>query len=187
MARRTVDTTDLQASEKLRRVDAVMEIIGIALLPLGLTALLLGWLGVASNGYVFLQLPYVVSGGLLGVGLLFASGMIYLASWISRSSASQRRQTEELIATVRQLQHTLAVLPLAGAAEVGAAVSGRNGGAFVATPSGSMFHRPDCAIVAERADVRQVSSETEGMRPCAMCDPLGSDTSDATTRIRTVN
>lgn len=161
----------LERPEPLRRVDRVMEVVGIALLPLGLTALLMGWLGVASNGHVFLQLPYVVSGGLLGVGLLFAAGMIYLASWISRTSAVQRRQNDELVRAVQSLQQALAVLPLAGAG------NGRGGATrqFLATPSGTMYHRPDCAIVTGREDLREVAPDDEGMKPCGMCDPLAAD------------
>ena len=181
MSEREMDATPLKRAEPLRRIDQVMEIVGIALLPVGLTALLVGWLGVASNGLVFLQLPYVVSGGMLGVGLLFASGTIYLASWISRTSAVQRRQQEELLTAVRQLQQTMTVLPIAGA-------TGGNGhgaaGHFLATPSGSMFHRPECAIVTGREDLREVEPDARGMKPCGMCDPLSTD---ATAVIPTTN
>lgn len=178
---KTMDASPLARREPLRRVDQVMETIGIALLPVGLTALVVGWLGVASNGLVFLQLPYVVSGGLLGVGLLFASGTIYLASWISRTSAVQRRQNDELLAAVTQLQRTIAVLPLAAG---GNGVAARTAGHFLATPSGSMFHRPDCAIVTGREDLREVEADAAGMHPCGMCSPLDAD---ATTVLPTAN
>lgn len=158
------------ASSDLRRLDRVMEIVGVALLPIGLTAILLGYLGVASHGLVFLQIPYVISGGLLGVGLLFAGGTIYLASWVSRASAAQREQNDELIAAVRALQGSL------GRASLGSPGDPSNGhtGSFVATPSGSMFHRPDCAVVLNREDVREID-DPDDLRPCGMCDPLGSD------------
>ena len=182
MSEREMDATPLKRAEPLRRVDQVMEIVGIALLPVGLTALLVGWIGVASNGLVFLQLPYVVSGGMLGIGLLFASGTIYLASWVSRTSAVQRRQNEELLTAVRQLQQTMTVLPLAGAG------SGNGNGApgqhFLATPSGTMYHRPECAIVTGREDLREVEPDVTGMKPCGMCDPLSAD---ATRVIPTTN
>lgn len=181
MSDRDMDASGLKRAEPLRRVDQVMEIVGIALLPVGLTALLVGWLGVASNGLVFLQLPYVVSGGMLGVGLLFAAGTIYLASWISRTSAVQRRQNDEILHALRQLQQTMTVLPLAGA---GGGNGHGNGVHFLATPSGSMFHRPECAIVTGREDLREVDADTEGMKPCGMCDPMSSD---ATTVLPTSN
>lgn len=184
MSDREMDPTPLTKPEPLRRVDQVMEIVGIALLPVGLTALLIGWLGVASNGLVFLQLPYVVSGGMLGVGLLFASGTIYLASWISRTAAVQRRQNDELLRAVTQLQQTIAVLPLAGASGGANGGTHRSAGQFLATPSGTMFHRPDCAIVTGREDLREVAPDEDRMKPCGMCAPLDAD---ATTVIPTHN
>lgn len=179
---RTLDAGSLSRPEPLRRVDQVMEIVGIALLPVGLTALAMGWLGVASNGYVFLQLPYVVSGGMVGLGLLVASGTIYLASWISRAAAVQRRQNEELLRAVTQLHQALTATSVTGGGPGG--TNGHGVVAFLATPSGTMFHRPDCAIVTGRDDLHEVAPDAAGMKPCGMCDPLGIDT---TTMLPSVN
>lgn len=173
MRDRQPDAGPVERDEPLRRVDRIMEFVGIALLPVGLTALVVGWLGVASNGLVFLQLPYLVSGGLLGVGLLFASGMIYLASWISRTAAVQRRQNDELLHAVTRLQQALVVAPAVAAGTGGD--NGRTGRHFLATPNGTMFHRPDCAIVTGREDLHEVEPDTAGMRPCGMCAPLDAD------------
>lgn len=185
MARQDLDAESLEEPQKLRRIDQVMELAAIAMFPLGLTALLLGWFGVASNGHVFLQLPYLVSGGLLGVGLLVVGGLLYLASWVSRTSAAQRRQNDQLLAAVTSLQRTVAASSVANAqGDRSASANGSTGGHFLATPSGSMFHRPDCAVVTGREDVREVALEdTETMKPCGMCDPLADDT----TVVPTVN
>jgi len=157
--------------EPLRRIDRMMEIASLALLPVGLTALVLGWVGVSSHGHVFLQLPYVVSGGFLGVALVILSGLLYLASWISRTSAIQRRQNDAILDALQSLQRTIAAVGTGGAHS-----SNGHGTRFVATPSGSMFHRPDCSVVTSRDDVREVDPDAKGMRPCGMCEPLGSDT-----------
>jgi hypothetical protein len=166
---RDLDPSDLAGEARLRRIDRLMELVGVILLPVGLTAILLGYLGASREGLVFLQVPYLISGGLLGVGLLFASGSVYLASWISRSAAATRAQNAELIEEVRKLSDRMATMALAAAGE-----GARTGnGTYVATPSGSMFHRPDCAVVTGRDDLREVSPE--GMNPCGMCDPLAAD------------
>lgn len=167
--------------ESMRRVDQLMEIAALALLPVGLTALVLGWMGIASHGHVFLQLPYLVSGGLLGLGLIVLSGLLYLASWISRTSAVQRRQNDAILDALTSLQRTIAAVGSGGA-------NSRNGhaGRFVATPSGSMFHRPDCAVVISRDDLRDVGADATGMKPCGMCEPLGADT-DLTQVVHSTN
>lgn len=167
--------------EPLRRVDQVMEFAALALLPVGVTALVLGWFGVASHGYVFLQLPYLVSGGLLGLALTVLSGLLYLASWISRTSAVQRRQNEAILDALTSLQRTITAVGSGGANR-----SNGHAARFVATPSGSMFHRPDCAVVASRDDLREVAADDTGRKPCGMCEPLGADT-DLTQVVHSTN
>jgi hypothetical protein len=48
-------------------------------------------------------------------------------------------------------------------------------GEFVATKSGTLFHRPDCTAVAGRTGLRKVTPQTRGVEPCRICDPLASD------------
>lgn len=160
-------------AEGLRRVDRALEVAALAIIPLGITALVLGWFGVASTGHVFLQLPYLVSGGLVGVSLLLLGGMLYLASWVSRTSAIQRCQNEQIIRSLEALRQTVAL----GATTAPGAAPTANGAqrTFVATPRGSMFHRPECTVVTDRSDVRVVAADAADMRPCGMCDPLADD------------
>ena len=47
---------------------------------LGALALLIGWLGVSNTGFVFEQLPYVVSGGIGGLFLLGLGAMLWLSA-----------------------------------------------------------------------------------------------------------
>jgi hypothetical protein len=43
---------------------------------------------------------------------------------------------------------------------------------LVRTPSGSMVHRLDCPSVAGRNDLRDVTDDPSGLKPCAICSPL---------------
>jgi hypothetical protein len=70
------------------------------------------------------------------------------------------------------LEARLADLP--AAANGRSTGSTRNGGAqFVATATGTMFHLPDCSVVANRPKLRKVTGDEAGMEPCRLCDPLG--------------
>lgn len=178
MADRTqpeLDTDTLRhVGAPVRKIDQVMEIVGIALLPIGLTLILMGWLGASKTGWVFEQLPYLISGGMLGLGLLFAAGSLYLASWISRAAAWNRHQTAMVLDALNELKKVQ--VSLAGAS--GNTAHGSNGGGparLLATPRGSMFHLPECPIVADRDDLREVAQDEPGMNPCGMCDPLKAD------------
>ena len=49
-------------------------------IALGALALIIGWLGVSGTGFVFEQLPYVVSGGIGGLFLLGLGGSLLLSA-----------------------------------------------------------------------------------------------------------
>ena len=57
---------------------------GAILLPLGLVVIVLGWYGAANTPYQYDQLSYLVSGGLLGLGLTFTGGFLYFGAWLAR-------------------------------------------------------------------------------------------------------
>jgi hypothetical protein len=46
----------------------------------GLIALLVGWIGVSGTGYPAEQIPYIISGGLLGLFLLGIAGILWLSA-----------------------------------------------------------------------------------------------------------
>jgi hypothetical protein len=157
-----------------RRIDAdrIQLIAGGILALLGIIAILIGWYGAANTGFDFEQTPYLISGGLLGLALCFLGGFVYFAYWVTRLVRESRTQSDRAAELLDQIATTLN----------GAAV--RNGGrsrrqpsnarreSFVATRSGTFFHRPDCAVVAGRDKLRRVSAKTPGLEPCRICDPL---------------
>jgi len=149
------------------RADVWMLYVGGTLMPLGALLILLGWLGASRTPFVFEQTPYLISGGLLGVALVIAGGFVYFGYWQSLRIRESRRQNDELTAAVARLETLL-----------GANQELSNGGAgasttrFVATPQGSIFHRPDCTIVAGRTQLRRVDPDREDLSPCQICEPL---------------
>lgn len=69
----------------------------------GLALLSLGWRGAAATLYVPFQVPYVVSGGLLGLAVL-GSGLVLLSVHLDRTEAAEeRRSTAELQREVLRL------------------------------------------------------------------------------------
>jgi hypothetical protein len=55
-------------------------VLGIAAVVLGAVVLLVGYLGVSGTSYPAEQLPYVVSGGLVGVLLVAGGGTLWLSA-----------------------------------------------------------------------------------------------------------
>jgi hypothetical protein len=152
--------------------------IGGVLLPLGVMLVFLGWWGTSHTVFVFEQLPYVVSGGLLGLAFVFAGGFVYFAYWQTVIVRELRTERHEVVSALRRIQSTLeGQSGLAGTATQGATASASTG-TFVATPTGTMFHRPECPVVARREDTTEVDANSTELLPCGICDPLGEATAE---------
>jgi hypothetical protein len=151
--------------DRLDRVQMVLLIAGSVLIPLGILAIVLGWYGASHTPYGFEQTPYVISGGMLGLGLIFAGGFLYFGAWMVRAAAAQRRDTDRLLDAMEAMSQLI---------PAGAAARPVNAPSLVTTRTGSLVHRPDCAIVAGRDDLKPVTgAQAASMKPCRMCDPLG--------------
>lgn len=160
---------------------AVRPVVGWVLAALGGLALLLGWYGVSGQALTAKQLPYLVSGGLTGIGLLVIAA-VFLAT------EDVRRQLDRLGEVERKVDalYGLFAADMAEAAAGGAAghatvvlpVAPRSATAdqaiVVALPAGSSYHRPDCALVSGKAEAEPVdvaAAAARGLRPCRVCDP----------------
>lgn len=155
-------------------VDRILTAFAAFLVPAGAVAIGLAWYGAARTPFVFEQIPYMISGGLLGLGLLTAGGLLYLGTWIARIAEHQSDEARQLREVLTGLREDLRGADVASAASAGtaSATSAGAASAFVATPTGSMFHRRECAIVADRSDLQAVNGEASDLQPCKMCDPL---------------
>ena len=71
-------------------------ILGGVLVPLGLVLIVIGWSGAAGTTDVFEQIPYAISGGMLGLAVVFAGGFCYFASWLTHIVYAGRRDAEEM-------------------------------------------------------------------------------------------
>jgi hypothetical protein len=146
-------------------IDQVLTVVASLLVPLGVVAIGLGWYGAAHTPFLFEQLPYLISGGMLGVGLLAAGGLLYFGSWIAKLAQQQREDSAALRELLTAMRTDLQASAIAGAGAVDA-------GRFVATANGSMYHLPDCSVVAGKDGLRSVSQfEAAAMKPCKLCKP----------------
>ena len=149
-------------------IDRVLLIVGGVLLPLGLLLIVLAWLGASHTVLLFEQIPYMISGGLLGLALVFIGGFVYFTYWqtlLVREGRDQSKRVEELLLRIESHLASGAVTPAP------AATSNPSGAVFLATPTGTMLHRSSCQVVSGRAQLRKVALGTPGFEPCRLCRP----------------
>ncbi|HVS67212.1 MAG TPA: hypothetical protein VHE56_01575 [Mycobacteriales bacterium] len=154
-------------------------VAGAILLPLGIAVILLGWSGAAHGRVEQQQIPYLISGGLLGLASVIIGGFFFWAHWLYRiydqadlHHEESMRQQAELIRALLQLRGDGAATTTVAAAT---AAAGAATTSLVATRSGTTVHRPDCSLVSGRAgQLRNLTAaQAAGMKPCRVCDPLG--------------
>ena len=92
----------------------VLVIASGVLMTIGLTAIVLAWIGAAHSTIVEEQVPYLISGGLLGLALAIVGAITYFAHWLTvlirearEHEVTRRQDHTELMAALRSLTHAL--------------------------------------------------------------------------------
>lgn len=143
----------------------------LAIALAGFLAIFLGWNGAARFAAVDQQVPYLLSGGAAGLGLIvLAVGLLVIAQ-IRTDRRKLMNVLEVMAVAVRK-----AGMPEAEAvttAEPSAAppTAAAANGWVVAGPS--TYHRPGCRLVEgkELDRVRMNMAQASGLSPCRVCKP----------------
>lgn len=137
--------------------------LGLVVIGVGLLVIGLGWNGANNSTAVVVQMPYLISGGLLGLALV----VIGAALLVVHAQRDDRARLEERLALlVEALQRQVALdrLPTQAAQPETLVVAGA-----------TAYHRLDCRLIdpaghGERLEVR--AAESGGLRACRVCKPL---------------
>jgi len=88
--------------------------VAAALMVLGLSLILLGWIGAAHSTLIEEQVPYLISGGLLGLALAVIGGLTLFSHWLTvlirearQREAARQQDHQELMTTLRSLTEAL--------------------------------------------------------------------------------
>jgi hypothetical protein len=134
----------------------------------GAIALFVGWFGISGEALTAKQLPYLVSAGLTGIALFILAG-VFLAT------DDVRRQFERISELERKVDDLYSLF----VAEIDAPGKSRprtlaSATGWVALPTGTSYHRPDCNLVTGKTNVATVDAagiESKQLRPCRVCEP----------------
>src|SRR4051812_14305109 len=145
--------------------------LGLLCVAIGILLIGLGWNGAAGVDFPQGQIPYLLSGGALGLALVVLGATLIVVQ-------TMRRDRARLEAQLAELNH--AVARLANAVGEAAATNGQAplamSGDETVLVGDTSFHSPDCRLVTGLG--LQVSTVTaaqaEGLDPCRVCRPAGS-------------
>jgi hypothetical protein len=161
----------------------VLFVAGAVLLPGGLVVIGLGWYGTAHTPYEYNQNAYLISGGILGLGITLVGGFLYFGSWLARMALDQKAAQQQLTEALTRLSDavltsssTVEVLaapaPVAKRAARATATPARAkeaGATLVVAGNGTTLHRADCDLIAGREDLVAAPADTSGLTPCRLC------------------
>jgi hypothetical protein len=134
---------------------------GIALAAVGLLAIGVGWNGAAGQLSILGQVPYVISGGLLGMALV----VLGAAMLVVQNSREDRASLEAKLDLLAE-----AVLEAGGRARPNA--PGDLSGLVVAGTAS--YHGPGCRLVDGREETTYLTpgeAVGRGLKACRVCQP----------------
>jgi hypothetical protein len=134
----------------------VRPLAGLLLAVAGAVALFLGWYGVSGTPVPAKQLPYLVSGGLTGVGLLVLAAAAFAADDVRRQLGDVRATAEKVDQLYQLLTEPAIDEPV---------------GELVVVERGTTFHRGGCRLVSGKRWHQASEQELTGLRPCRVCAP----------------
>jgi hypothetical protein len=145
--------------------------LGMGCIALGLLAIGLAWNGAAGIDFVQGQLPYLLSGGFLGLGLVMLGSALIITQSSRRDRAILEFQLRELNQSISRLSSALGG-PVAANGGMSAAGVGALSTDTVVVGQSS-FHRPECRLIDGKTldTTTRTAAEAEGLSPCRVCRP----------------
>ena len=148
-----------------RLARAVREWSGWFVVAAGAVLCVLGWYGVSGESVAEQQLPYLASATIPGAAMIVA-GAVLIASRPARRGDRADERIETLY-TLLVADADSADAPARGAAPDDSAT-------LLAVPGGTLYHRRDCPLVADKPTAEVVDAAAVAERslvPCPVCEP----------------
>ena len=159
--------------QRLRIVQLVLFTAGGVLMPFGIVAIALGWYGTAHAHYAYDQATYLISGGILGLGLTFLGGFLYFGAWLAKIGSDQRDSARQLADAMLVLADLMSRQSANGASATRTepASAADAGETLVLAGNGKTAHRRDCQLIAHREDLHVLTGSETGLTACRVCKP----------------
>lgn len=139
-------------------------ILGLVFITAGFVIIGKAWDGAASINFATGQLPYLLSGGFMGLGLIITGATLLFLSTVRSERTLMTEQYEEMS---RLLSRNLSRLQISSNG-----AGGDNREQVIA--AASHYHVAGCSVLEGKSDLATVMVEqavAEGLEPCRVCGP----------------
>lgn len=149
--------------------------IGIGFIGLGFLAIFIAWNGASEQNCVDCQIPFLISGGATGLGLIIVGSALIMFEAARRDRAHLEQKLNELTDAI-QGRHPASNN---GAAAVVAATGSTAPVPKLTDPNlvvvgRSSYHKLDCRLVEGKEDLEFATlsdAREQGLNPCRVCEP----------------
>lgn len=139
-------------------------ILGLLFIAGGFVIIGFAWNGAASRNFIQGQFPYLISGGVTGLGLIVTGSVLLL---IATARAERQVVTDKFDELSLLLSRTLNRMQVSSS-------NGSSDHQEQVIASSSVYHRAGCKILEGKKDLTTLSVDQavdEGLSPCRACDP----------------
>lgn len=139
-------------------------VLGLVFIAAGFVVIGKAWDGAASINFATGQLPYLLSGGFMGLGLIITGATLLFLSTVRSERSLMTEQYEEMN---RLLSRNLSRL------QISANGAGGEDREQVIAAS-NHYHVAGCRVLEGKSDIATVLVEqavAEGLEPCRVCAP----------------
>lgn len=144
--------------------------LSVGLIVVGFVVIVLGWYGAARLDHTPGQIPYLISGGFSGLGLILAGLTLVVVQESRRDRTQISAKLDALLEAQRRQVAT------------GPATNGSGAVGSLVVLGRTVFHASDCRLVEGRGDLEQATpgdAAARGLGPCRICAPDASDVPDS--------
>jgi hypothetical protein len=160
------------AGDSDRRV-RLGRILGLLFMTAGFIVIGKAWDGAASINFAQGQIPYLLSGGFMGLGLIVTGATLLNLATVRAEREISSKQFEEVTRLLGRNLNRLSVSTNGS----GSSMSGQ------VVTGASTFHRAECRLLEGKDGLSTVTvdqAEAEGLDPCRVCSPPHNEKAEAT-------
>jgi hypothetical protein len=140
-------------------------LLGLIFMTAGFVVIGKAWDGAASINFAQGQIPYLLSGGFMGLGLIVTGAALLNLATVRAEREITSKQFEEMTRLLGRNLNRLSV------SSNGSGSSSVNGQVVTGV---STFHRAECRLLEGKDGLSTVTveqAEAEGLEPCRVCSP----------------